>query len=255
MNKGEAYITEDCKKLLKNAITFQEMKENNCVIPPQGSVGNVSSERRDRLTQLLVSKLSNVTVITGEITEPAPSQPVKLESSEDIDENAKRLARNLREFNPDEIEEEAVERVKKEITYEARTEAQERANRLHKQTLDTLRRYVQRNGIIPMQSDIDLYIEKGNNIFIFEVKSIHGGNFKSQTRKAIAQILEYEYFDVATLSQNKGKTIYKGIVYSQKPPNDFIQFLTFNRVYIFWIEDGKLAGTEESMKKLDEIVS
>ena len=184
-----------------------------------------------------------------------PISPVKLESFKDINENAKRQARNLREFNLDETEEEAKEREKKSINYEANTDLQERANHLHKQTLNILREYVQKNGIVPMQSDIDLYIEKGNNIFIFEVKSIHLGNFKTQTRKAVAQILEYEYFDVFGKVENSGKKINKGIVYSQKPLGDFIKFLAFNKIYVFWIEQGALKGTEDSIKMLNDIIS
>lgn len=255
MNKGDAYIIEDCKKLLANAITFQEMRNRGCPIPAQGSVGNISSESREKLVQLLASRLSNATVIEEAIPNPTPNPLVEIKSFKDIDENAKRQAKNLRGFDPDENEKEAAEREKKEIAYGANMEAQERANRLHKTTLNILRDYVQKNGIVPLQSDIDLYIEKNNNIFIFEVKSIHAENFKSQTRKAIAQILEYEYFDVLSKQENKGKTVYKGMVYSQKPPLIFMQFLNFNKIYVFWIDNGKLTGTEESMKKLNDIVS
>ncbi|MEM0475937.1 MAG: UPF0758 domain-containing protein, partial [Candidatus Norongarragalinales archaeon] len=83
-----------------------------------------------------------------------------------------------------------------QIAYEQNSEAQERASRSHRKTVLILCNELLKHGLTPKESVVDVFTEKANQIFIFEVKSIHTENFKSQTRKAIGQLLEYEYFEI-----------------------------------------------------------
>ncbi|MEM3284774.1 MAG: hypothetical protein QXW80_06960 [Candidatus Micrarchaeia archaeon] len=72
---------------------------------------------------------------------------------------------------------------------------------------------------------------------------------------AIGQLLDYEYFQVKQRPGYSGKEISKGIVYSKKPDNFIINFLLYNNLYVFWIEDGQLTGEVSSMRKLNDLLA
>ncbi|HEX9897351.1 MAG TPA: hypothetical protein VGA85_06810 [Dehalococcoidales bacterium] len=161
----------------------------------------------------------------------------------------------LRNIDLDETEEEANKRGKKQITYEQNWLAQEKANSRHRKTLLSLARYLKNHGIDTKQSEIDIYAEKNERIFIFEIKSIHKNNFIHQTRAAIGQLLGYEYFSVKSKSENNGKEIIRGITFSDEPTKEIIDFLNEYQFHVFWIKNGKLSGNSESMRLLVEFVS
>lgn len=175
--------------------------------------------------------------------------------------NSQSIAQNIRrqfssqEIDLDETEAKATERESKQITYEANWLAQEKANSNHRNTVNILAKYIKEHGISPMQSVIDTFVETDNEVFIFEVKSIHLGNFIHQTRTAIGQLLDYEYFQIKNKKESKRKNTTRGIVYNKKPTQEITDFLTDIEFSVFWIEDGKISGTAESMQKLAKFLS
>ena len=162
--------------------------------------------------------------------------------------------RNLKEINLEETEEKENQREKQLITYLRNDEAQEKANGLHQKTLVTLAKYFQNQELTPKESVIDLLVENQNKIFIFEVKSIHTDNFTYQTRSAIGQLLEYEYFEVKSESHFKDMEIHKGVVYSKEPPKEFIEFLEACNLGVYWVNNNAIDGSKESMKTLMNFV-
>ncbi len=52
-DKGDLYILEDIKKLVNNCITFEEMRNYNCVISTQGAIQNISKQKQPNLIKLI----------------------------------------------------------------------------------------------------------------------------------------------------------------------------------------------------------
>ncbi len=252
--RGEAYILDDLKNLIANCVTFEEMRRNDCVIPAQGSIRNISDRSRERLVGLFADRLTSA-VVGNPPGEQERREISEIRNEGDILNAAIRSARNLRDFNIDESDEAAQHRQLSWITYERNAEAQERANATHRRTLMALVKYLRERGIGPTESVIDLFAERENQIFIFEVKSIHADNFRQQTRMALGQLLDYEYFQVRSRQRYQDKIVHKGVVYSREPPNRVVSFLKSAGFEVFWIEDGMLAGDEGSREVLSKFVA
>ncbi|MFC2062326.1 hypothetical protein ACFLS8_00200 [Chloroflexota bacterium] len=163
-----------------------------------------------------------------------------------------RMSSTLRDIDLDENESEAKKREGKQISYEHNAEAQKRANKHHRDTVLLVANQLKEYGLQPRENVfMDVYAEKDGVIFIFEIKSVHTDNFKHQTRSAIRQLLEYEYFEVKEKPENEGKRVLRGIVFNRKPPEDIIGFLKAYKFHVFWGDDGKFLGdpsSEEAFK-------
>jgi hypothetical protein len=61
MQKGDSYLMKEMYLLVKNCITFKEMRENDCLISTQGAIQNVSKEKQDRLIKLIIPRLREPT--------------------------------------------------------------------------------------------------------------------------------------------------------------------------------------------------
>ncbi|MBI4180463.1 MAG: hypothetical protein HY528_00860 [Chloroflexi bacterium] len=158
------------------------------------------------------------------------------------------------DINLHESKAEATERESRQITYEANWLAQEKASSEHRRAVMLLADYLRRHGIEPFQSVIDVKAEKNNRIFLFEIKSVHTRNFISQTRMAIGQLFDYEYFQIKSKAENGGKEISKGVVYGRKPSQEVVDFLTSLKFSVHWFEGGKVSGDVQSMKVLEDFV-
>jgi len=177
-----------------------------------------------------------------------------ISTTEDIITN---LARQfpLKNIDLNETEENAKNRENKQITYEQNWEAQEKANSSHRKTVKLLSDYIRIRGVDPKQSVIDVYVEKNDFIFLFEIKSIHTDNFINQTRTALGQLLGYEYFQVKSKPENQSKKVIRGITYTKKPTEEIINFLNAYGFSAFWVIDGNLTGNSASIKLLDDFLS
>ncbi len=257
-------------KFIENAI-------KNCQNFRPASQKKHSDELLDYLEYCLGQGVPSPNYNTGQTTKalknnekyrrPEKESPDTLEShlnkvSESIKIEVKDVpVRNLKEINLKEIEEDLketeekeVQREKQLITYLRNDDAQEKANGLHKKTLRILTECFKNKGLNPKESFIDLLVENQNKVFIFEVKSIHTDNFTYQTRSAIGQLLQYEYFEVKKKSNFKDMEIHKGVVYSKEPPKEFIEFLEAYNLGVYWVNNNGIIGSEESMKVLTAFV-
>jgi hypothetical protein len=201
--------------------------------------------------------LQSIDIVLKDVMEPylneAPGT-TQIKTQDGSVRDLKRRLTVLKVINPMKTENNFIAREEQTITYQRNDKAQEEANELHKITLDILEKYFRINNIIPRESVIDLLVEKQNKVFIFEVKSIHAENFRDQTRYAIGQLLEYEYFEIKNKSQFKNKEIYKGVLYSEEPPNEFIDFMEACNLGVYWISDNSITGANESMRRLKDFV-
>jgi hypothetical protein len=71
----------------------------------------------------------------------------------------------------------------------------------------------------------------------------------------MGQLLDYEYFQIMTKPENKGKNIIRAIVYSKQPTKEIVDFLRTYQFSVFWSKAGKLSGSAKSMQVLAEFLS
>ena len=109
---GVTAINSDISNLTENCITFAEIAENGCRIPPQGSIARLKPERKERLVPLIEPRLSDLghVAVAARLLWP-------LRSREDIKRNLKRQNIDLRDINFDETEEESEERGRKQEVF------------------------------------------------------------------------------------------------------------------------------------------
>ena len=74
-----------------------------------------------------------------------------------------------------------------------------------------------------------MYATKENKSFLIEAKSIENRNFKDQSRKAIAQLFEYDYFEIQDFKTKNGLNVKdesKFLITSKLPKDEgYINFI------------------------------
>lgn len=106
----------------------------------------------------------------------------------------------------------------------------DRANAIHSSILEQLIVLFKKNGYKTRSSrTVDLFAHNKNRAFLFEVKSTENNNFRIQARKGIAQLLEYDFFDVEKYAKDNNLLFnerHKLIIPSQIPSDKrYIEFI------------------------------
>jgi hypothetical protein len=129
--------------------------------------------------------------------------------------------------------------------YMRNNEILDRANSIHASILQQLIDLFRKHGYATRSSRmVDLFAHNEKNAFLFEVKSTENSNFRSQARKGIAQLFEYEYFDVKKFAQDNNYSFankHKLIVPSQLPrDNMYVEFINSLKIGVTLIEESHL---------------
>ncbi len=114
----------------------------------------------------------------------------------------------------------------------------EKANKTHQETLELVSIELEKRGYITQYNNlIDLFCMLKSGPAIFEIKSIHHKNERSQIRHAISQLYEYRYLHNINTAQ-------LFIVLSSKPIEEWIvNYLQEDReIYVLWIEKKEIKG-------------
>jgi len=180
------------------------------------------------------------------------SMPV--ETKQDLLDFEQRRVRSLKIASKRSNQGNLVKRYRTLVAYERNWEAQERATIGHRRIVSLLISEIRRHGIIPRVSDIDLLASTRKGVFLFEVKTIHIENYIRQTRNAMGQLLDYEYFDVKSRSDFKGRRVMRGVVYGSRPPQDVIDFLRYFNFKVYWLEKNELNGESASLLELKKFL-
>src|SRR3989338_9497235 len=186
--------------LLKNCIPLGQIPG----FPQMGSFSSVRSEVADKI--LFDKKPLYL------YSEDAEQEKLQLSidetKSESVDrqlDEIKDASEALRYADTLEIFDSVKTRVIREPTshYERDNELLDRANSVHQSILQQLIDVFRRHGYDTRSSrTVDLFAHNGKNAFLFEVKSTENNNFLTQARKGIAQLFEYEYFDVQKFAED-----------------------------------------------------
>ena len=121
----------------------------------------------------------------------------------------------------------------------------DRANAVHATILQQLIDMFRRHGYETRQSrTVDLFAHNKKRAFLFDVKSTENNNFRSQARKGIAQLFEYEYFDVQKFAEDNDLAFeqrHKLIIPSQIPQDArYVEFINSLKIGIATVHKNEL---------------
>lgn len=96
---------------------------------------------------------------------------------------------------------------------------------------------------------VDLFAHNEENSLLVEVKSTESKNFRSQARKGIVQLFEYDYFEINRLKKEKGFKFsdeYKILIPSKIPKDTgYIEFINSLNLGVATVEDKKIIPVGE----------
>lgn len=116
-----------------------------------------------------------------------------------------------------------------------------RAELVHSSILEQLIQLFRGRGYQTLSNQfVDLFAHNEERAFLFEVKSTENRNFKSQFRKGIVQLLEYDYFEVRKFVQDqalKFKDKYSILVPSKQPEDaGYVEFMNHLDIGVAMVE-------------------
>jgi hypothetical protein len=122
---------------------------------------------------------------------------------------------------------------------------QRRATIEHQEVVAWLRDMLKDSGYEVMKtqySDVIAYTDFQSDILLFEVKSITPDNVWEQVRKAVGQVIEYEFTDIISRDELQG-AIHPTICLSQEPSKeiqDYLEHLVSTRgILVIWPTDNE----------------
>ena len=230
-------------KLLSNYIPLNK-------IPGFPQMGSFSSVKPEVAEKILFDKRPLYLYTGYEVAGSSFQKPVEEVKTEFVDRQldeiksaseAMRYADTLRIFDS----------VKARVIHEPTShyirdnELLDRANAVHATILQQLIDMFRRHGYETRQSrTVDLFAHNKKRAFLFDVKSTENNNFRSQARKGIAQLFEYEYFDVQKFAEDNDLIFeqrHKLIVPSQIPQDArYVEFINSLKIGVATVHKDSL---------------
>lgn len=232
-------------------------------IPGFPWMGSFSSVRPEVAEKILFDKKPLYRYSTDEVPERIQGEPT-LDIKQTIDnrqfEKINSATEALRYADTLEFFDKVENRIIREPTsqYVRDNELLELANSTHRSVLQQLIDLFKKHGYDTLRGrkSIDLFAHDEKKAFIFEVKSTENRNFRSQARKGIAQLFEYEYFDVEKFANDNNLIFdqkHKLIVPSQTPKDTrYVEFINTLKIGVAMVDRDNLkpVGTDFGFSKL-----
>lgn len=207
-------------KLLVNRIPFNQIRG----FPQMGSISRVSPE----VAQQILAQNKPLYLYSGHskrgiiVNESKPSDLSEVHNATETLRSAASL-RFVKEINQRLI-------IKPYSLAVRDNDILARAESSHHAVLQRLIEIFRKEGYETLSNKyVDLFAHKGNRSFLFEVKSIENKNFRSQARKGIVQLHEYDHFEISKFKREKGINFqdeYKILVPSKEPKDaKYIEFI------------------------------
>lgn len=120
-----------------------------------------------------------------------------------------------------------------------------RAEEAHSSILQNLIELFKKRGYETFSNRmVDFFAHNDKRSFLVEVKSTENKNFRSQARKGIVQLFEYDYFEIDKYKKENDYSFseeYKILVPSRKPKdNNYIDFINSLELGVATVEDESL---------------
>ena len=219
-------------------------------------MGSFSSVRPEVAEKILFDKKPLYRYTADEASERIQRKPA-LDIKQTIDnrqfEKINSATEALRYADTLEFFDKVEKRIIREPTsqYVRDNELLELANSTHSSVLQQLIDLFKKHGYDTLRGhrSIDLFAHDKKTAFIFEVKRTENRNFRSQARKGLAQLFEYEYFDVQKFAQDNNLILaqkHKLIVPSQTPQDTrYVEFINSLKVGIAMVGKNNLKPVGE----------
>jgi len=127
-----------------------------------------------------------------------------------------------------------------------------KAEKSHFNIVATLRLFFANKGYqVYSNNHVDLFAFNKNNALMIEAKSIENKNFKSQSRKGIVQLFEYNYFELTKFKQDrelKFKNEISLLATSDKPKDsEYVRFINSLDIKTIAVKDSAFINYGESL--------
>lgn len=180
------------KKLVASGIPLRELsEESGDRFPHMGSYSGIKSSL---IKDLLVSSIRQLTFYEGDLEinlhDKKSNDLIEVSTQEELH----RYGKTLTYF--DDVNEIMLREGKP--TYTRNLKALRKADKAHFEILKSLRQqFEHRDFRVFSNIHVDLFAHNETDSYLVEAKSIENKNYKKQARKAIAQLLEYNYFELS----------------------------------------------------------
>lgn len=232
---NEAIISE-AKELLSSSVPLP------AAFPKMGSFSAVNPD----IAVEVFSRAEKFYLYSSVESKEVYTAPKKLVKAESSDELVVRKPVTLEEMQI--IKKKTIKLGK--ATFAKDMQSLEKAESEHHETLSMLFELLKQHGYETYYNrHVDLFAIKGNDSFLFEVKSIHNKNFRSQSRKGIVQLFEYEYFDINEFLENRAELVRpkKALVYSKGPQDsNYIGFINNLKLGAGYFEGNTLKASGQA---------
>lgn len=125
----------------------------------------------------------------------------------------------------------------------------ERAEENHSSVLQAAIEFFQKHGFDTWNNQhVDLLAESDDQAFLVEVKSTLSQNFRTQARRAVGQLFEYEHFDIRSYFEKskKDKNIAKVLMVTDNPTDtDYTHFLNTLKIRVAWPKGTRISASGE----------
>jgi len=234
--------------MLQNYIPLSQVKK----FPHMGSFSAVS---KDVAKQILSEKKSlyEYTTQTEKIIDTVYAPKLKKPLTVKDASEALRYAGTLKVF--DEFKTRIVRENKSQYVKDNALLA--KAQTAHDDTLEKLKMLFEKNGYeVKRNKFLDLFAHKDSRAFLCEVKSNENNNFRDQAKGGLAQLLEYDFFEIKRFTEENKlqfKEKYKLLITSQMPQDlGYVKFLNSLQIGVAIIDNNtlKLIGEDFGFTKI-----
>ena len=221
--------------LLKNYIPLSKIP----TFPKMGSFSGVSKEVA---SQLLFDKRPLYAFDSDFEDILSTSRPTKLTKVDNVVETF-RYAATLRAFDiirPRLIKEDASH-------FSRDNELLARADKVHSSIIQNLIDIFKAKGYDTLSNRfVDLFVHNEKRSLLFEVKSTENKNFRSQARKGIIQLFEYDYFEIRKYERENQLSFHnkhKVLVPSRLPGDDkYVEFINELNISVATVEENRISA-------------
>lgn len=140
----------------------------------------------------------------------------------------------------------------KSITYKVNPETRAIAEETHYSIVYHLHKALEQKGYTVVNNvHVDIFAYKGSHSILIEAKSLENNNFLAQTRKCIAQLQEYNYYECSKFKEDHQIKFLKEdlVLATSRIPQDkrYIGFVNSLNIKTIAVLDGKIENYGESV--------
>lgn len=236
-------IRDEVERLQHGCIPFSEFTRRGCSFPAQPSIAGFTPEKAPKAASFVGEYLGRSSAVANALSTPpgdgqAPQRGEARPGQEPGEQPnfvggvpTTQASRSIPPAGAGNSAGELGPTDRKVVQLLLDLEKLERASARHREVVGVVASFLRARGLKPKESRIDAYAISGSQAFVFEVKTIHEGNYRAQTRAGIGQLLEYLYFDLPRVGMGAPSLVHDGIE-------------------VFWAAGGELRGDPSSMRTL-----